>query len=195
MKATIAISLFLAIFAPHLKAQATKPLMRDAATHDELALKYSKTLQADPMAKLKSSKGADPSQVNQPQDLVKSSDILCFNGAATLIPKKAILNMPKSLESRLKFLPGSKIHSWADFFTMNRGWITTVEVSRVQAEGNQPLDEAVVERVHKSMNLVVATYLGGPISVLPPKVPAENANPAENAKAATVQNANTITRP
>ena len=186
MKPILAISLFLAA---HSAAQTTTPPMRDAATHDELALKYRKTLQADPMAQLKSVKGADPTLVNQPQDLVKSSDILCFNGAATLIPKKAILKMPKSLEARLKYLPGSKIQSWADFFAMNRGWITTVEVSRVQAEGNKPLDEAVAERVNKSTNLVVATYMGGPISVLPPKVP------AENAKAATVQNANPNTRP
>ena len=51
----------------------------------------------------------------------------------------------------------------------NRGWITTVEVSRVQAEGNLAIAEETRERIGKSMNLVVATYMGGPISVLPLK--------------------------
>ena len=71
--------------------------------------------------------------------------------------------------------------SWMDFFTLNRGWITTVEVSRVQAEGNEALAEEISTRIGKSTNLVVATYMGGPISVLPPKVPEEEKVSTETA--------------
>lgn len=154
----------------------TAPTMRDAVTHDQLSLAYRKAAQEDPMRKLKPAKGPDPSVVNQPEDLVASSDIMSFGGRATLVPKRAILHVPKNLEGRIKFVPGSAIVSWADFFALNRGWITTVEVSRVQAEGNDALAENISDRIQKSSNLVVATYQGGPISVLPLKIPEETAN-------------------
>ena len=56
-----------------------------------------------------------------------------------------------------------------------------MEVSRPQAEGNVPIDPKIAESIAKSSNLVVATYQGGPISVLPPKAPAENDKSAPNA--------------
>ncbi|MEO5713538.1 MAG: hypothetical protein ABIT37_08605 [Luteolibacter sp.] len=163
-------ALFLSML-PVLQAQGTRTVvMREAATHEDLTNVYRKAEQADPMRNLQPAKGSDPSVVNQPKDLVASSDIVCFGGTATLVPKHAILNIPKNLAGRLKYLPGSRIQSWADFFAMNRGWITTVEVSRVQAEGNKAIDEKISDRISKSSNLIVATYMGGPISVLPPKV-------------------------
>lgn len=147
--------------------------MRDAATHEELVLTYQKAAQNDPVRKLPPSKGVDPSVVNKPKSLIADSDILCFNGMATLVPKRAVLQIPKNLAGRLKYIPGSKLLSWADFYAVNRGWITTVEVSRVQAEGNSPLGEETQKQMTKSSNLIVATYQAGPISVLPPKVSAE----------------------
>lgn len=148
--------------------------MRDAATHDQLALNYRKAAQLDPMRTMQPAKGADPSVVNQPQGIISQSDVICYNGTATLVPKRAILNLPAAMQSRLKFQPGAKLMSWSDFHAMNRGWISTVEVSRVQAEGNEALKEEISTRIGKSSNLVVATYMGGPISVLPLKVPVEN---------------------
>jgi len=174
MKLIFAIPVLFAAVVPVLKAQGTRTVvMREAATHTDLTGVYRKSEQADPMRNMQPAKGSDPSIVNQPKDLVATSDILCFGGIATLVPKRAILNIPKNLQNRLTFLPGSNIRSWADFFALNRGWITTVEVSRVQAEGNKAMDEIIAERVRKSSNLVVATYQGGPISVLPPKVTVE----------------------
>ena len=148
--------------------------MRDAPTHEQLALIYRKAAQEDPMRKMQPAKGVDPSVTNQPKDLISRSDIICYNGTATLVPKRAILNLPAAMQSRLKFLPGSRLMSWSDFYALNRGWISTVEVSRLQAEGNEAFKEEISTRIGKSSNLVVATYLGGPISVLPLKIPAEN---------------------
>ncbi len=171
MKLTLVIPFLLVTAHQPLKAQGARVVvMREAATHTDLTGVYRKAEQADPMRNMKPAKGSDPSIVNQPKDLVATSDILCFGGAATLVPKRAILNAPKDLQGRLKFVPGSAILSWADFYALNRGWITTVEVSRVQAEGNKALDETISDRVSKSSNLVIATYMGGPISVLPMKV-------------------------
>ena len=108
---------------------------------------------------------------NRPQDLLSQSDILCFDGLATLVPKHAIMQIPETCAERLKIQPGAKIVGWADFFAANRGWITTIEISRVQAEGNEPVAEDTRKMMTQCRNLIVATYLGGPISLLPPKVP------------------------
>lgn len=152
-----------------ITAQAA-PKMRDAATHDQLSLALRKAELNDPMKNLQPAKGPDPSLVNQPKDLISQSDIISFNGLATLVPKRAILNLPPKMADRINKMPtGSRIQGWLAFYQQNRGWITTVEVSRRQAEGNDPLAEELAERVRKSSNLVVATYMGGPISVLPQK--------------------------
>lgn len=179
MKTILSITAMLAALAPAVHAQvAGKPQMRDAATHEQLSLAMRKAEQADPMRNLPPAKGGDPTLVNQPKDILATSDIVCFNGDATLVPKRAIMCIPKSMGGRLKFQPGSRIMGWADFYAKNRGWITTIEVSRVQAEGNKALDEQTTEKISRSTNLIVATYQGGPISVLPPKVPAQGAAPA-----------------
>ena len=107
-----------------------------------------------------------------------------------LVPKRAILHTPAAMSARIKLQPGSKIQTWADFFAVNRAWITTVEVSRAQAEGKLPLAEEVVKRIEKSTSVVVATYQGGPISVLAPKTPAPAQVPAAAPAPATVQTAN-----
>ena len=145
--------------------------MRDATTHEQLASRQREVQQADPMLALEPAKGPDPAKANRVPDLLSQSDIVCFGGRATLVPKQAILHVPANFAARLKFLPGAQIQNWAEFYAENRGWITTVEVSRVQAEGNQPMDEAITKRMADSTSLVVATYQGGPISVLPPKAP------------------------
>jgi hypothetical protein len=151
---------------------AEPPVMRDAATHDQLSLALRKADQTDPMKNLPATKGEDPSVANRPKDILSESDIISFRGLATLVPKRAILQIPKNHAELIKMEPGAKIVSWSDFYAANRGWITTVEVSRVQAEGNQPLAEDTLKFMGTCRNLMVATYKGGPISVLPLKEPA-----------------------
>jgi hypothetical protein len=145
------------------------PVMRDAATHEELVLALRKAEQKDPMKHLPVAKSADATVPKQPQSLLGESDIISFGGLATLVPKRAIIQIPKSCTERLKLEPGAKLVSWADFYALNRGWITTVEIALVQAEGKLPLAEDTRKQMTKSRNLVVATYQGGPISMLPPK--------------------------
>ena len=152
-------------------AHAEAPVMRDAATEEQLILAWRKAAQTDPMKNMTIVKGEDPSVMNRPQDLLSQSDILCFDGLATLVPKHAIMQIPETCAERLKIQPGAKIVGWADFFAANRGWITTIEISRVQAEGNEPVAEDTRKMMTQCRNLIVATYLGGPISLLPPKVP------------------------
>jgi hypothetical protein len=170
MKTLIPIGMFsLTLVAFGETEQQPKPVFRDAATHEELVLALRKAEQNDPMKVLPQSQGGDPSKVNQPLNLLEQSDIICFGDKATLVPKRAILSAPAKHKDRLALQPGVKIIGWSDFYVLNRGWITTVEVTRAQAEGNAALPEETQERIGKSTNLVVATYMGGPISVLPLK--------------------------
>lgn len=153
---------------------AAKPHFADSPSSEDLNRAYRKASQRDPMKTLEKIPGEDPTKVNQPVNLLEQSDIICFGGVATLVPKRAILAIPAKYKDCLKLKPGSRIVGWSDFFAVNRGWITTVEVSRVQAEGNKPLAKEVSERIGKSTNLVVATFMSGPISVLPLKQPETN---------------------
>lgn len=172
---TIPHALFLcaAVVLPAMAQPAAPTLqMRDAATHDELLLARRAAIQVDPMKHLAVATGEDPSKANQPTDILADSDIISFHGLATLVPKRAILQTPQAYAGYLKMEPGSRFVGWLDFYAANRGWITTVEVSREQAEGNVPVAEETQKFLSTNRNLVVATFKGGPISVLPLKEPA-----------------------
>jgi hypothetical protein len=160
---------------------ASKPVMRDAATHEQLAGQLRQVEAADPMKKLTPSEGKDPSKENQPGDLISRSDILCYRGMATLVPKGAILVNPPLVNDRLGMKAGAKIVPWMEFYAANRGWITTQEITLAQAEGKAPLPEAVTEQLKRSTNLVVATLQGGPISKLAPKAEQNPQQPATGA--------------
>ena len=152
--------------------------MRDAATHDQLSSQLRRVDSTDPMKKLAPAQGKDPSVENRPQDLLSRSDILCYRGLATLVPKGSILVTPPLVADRVGMKAGAKIVPWLDFFTANRGWIVTQEITLAQAEGKVPMSDAVTEKLLKSSNLVVATLQGGPISKLAPKPEAAPAQPA-----------------
>lgn len=143
--------------------------IRDVATHEQLTQTLQEALQADPMKSLPESVGEDPAPASRPPDLLSQSDIISFGGLATLLPKRAILQIPQHLASRMVLEPDAKLVSWAEFYAVNYGWITTVEVSRTQAEGNEAMAKESETLLSKSKNLVVATYQRGPISVLPLK--------------------------
>lgn len=155
--------------------KADQPVMRDVATHDQLARAMQQSQQADPMKSLPVSNAPDAS-LNLPKDLVSQSDFISFAGAATLVPKHAILKVPAGYADRIRFQEGSRILSWTEFFTANRNWITTIEVTPDQAGGKVPLSAETAEVIAKSSNLIVATFRGGPISLLAPKAPAETAS-------------------
>ena len=153
-----------------------KPVYRDAETHEQIVEKFRLNQEIDPMKNLVPSEGEDPSVKNRPKGLIESSDIISFNGYTTLVPKKSIIKIPPAYADRMDHhQPGNKVVGWLEFYTMNRGWITTVEVTPAQAEGREMLAEDLTDFLSKNRNLIVATYLSGPISMLPPKEPTEEA--------------------
>lgn len=167
MKSILLLSLMMPLA---LHAQA--PRIRDATTHEELAKTHRQAQQANSAQKLPEAKGPDLSTVKPIPDLISRSDILTFNGMTALVPKRAILNQPTAFATRINnFQQGSQIVRWPEFYEKNRGWITTLEVTRAQVEGKEPIDEKIVEKYRKSSNLVVATFKGGPVSVMPLREP------------------------
>jgi hypothetical protein len=146
-----------------------RPPMRKAPTNEELILQLrqnEKEMAAAPKSRSLSTT-VDPSVTYQPKDFISSSEILCYNGALTFVPKRAVLQFPKNLADRLKAQPGARVQNWPAFYAANRGWITTVEVSKIQAQGRQPLSEETAVHITKCGKLVVATFQGNPISVHP----------------------------
>jgi hypothetical protein len=115
--------------------------------------------------------GADPTVANRPQSLIARSEFISYGGMTSLVPKRAVLHVPKEMAERLGMKEGHEIGSWLDFLNANRGWIRTVPVTRVQAEGREAMPEATLKSFAKEKRLVIATYQDGPISIMPLKVP------------------------
>ncbi len=156
--------------------------MRDVVTHRELSARRQADKTADPIASsFEPAEASDPAKVNPPQDIVSTSDFLSSGGSVTLIPKRALLHVPDRLKDRTQIRDNMQIVTWSNFHTRNRSWITTVEVSRLQAEGNSPIDEKKMEQLKKTGDILIATMGGAPISVLPLKVPEDNAGEEEGA--------------
>ena len=143
---------------------------RDAATHSQLsmALKTSQQTNSLETGKLKvTTLEKDPSKTSVSNDFIENSDILCLNGSATFIPKRAVLNLPDRFSERFKLKKDSKVLTFPDFYLKNRSWIMTYEVTIEQAFGKEPFDEKKLEWLQRCGRVVVATFKKGPITVLP----------------------------
>ena len=109
-------------------------------------------------------------------DLLSQSDIICFNGLATLVPKRAVIAVPERYQSRLEFKTGAKLTTWDKFYASNRAWIGVLEVEFEQATGQKPFSETQATAMQNSSRMIVATYNKGPVSVLPLKEPSLSAD-------------------
>jgi len=155
--------------------------MRDVATHEELSNALRQAQAANPLNNFKAVEGEDKTEIYRPESLLATSDIISFNGLTTLVPKRAILAMPDSMKDRIgRHVEGHRLVQFQEFLHANRGWVSAVEVTRAQAQGREKLPESLTERVGKSTSLIVATFNGGPISVLPLREPDPNATDTES---------------
>lgn len=163
--------------------QATSAPTSDAPTHQQLLERQAQAKEA--AANQAASQPAqvqlavDPAKANKPQSLLARSEVLSFGGAATLVPKRAIIHKPQSLASRIGMASGVRLQPWKEFYAANRGWISTMEVTRAQAEGKEPFTEEMAKSVAQSSSIIVATFSGDPITVFPapPKEAAASSTP------------------
>ncbi|MCU0795889.1 MAG: hypothetical protein MUF31_08140 [Akkermansiaceae bacterium] len=166
---------------------AEPPVMRDAATHDDL-VRVHRAEQARAATETSThfvpAEGADPSVENAPGGILERSDIIRFGELATIVPKGAILHIPAAFADRVGEIGNARLVIWPEFYAVNRAWIDACEIPREVAEGNQRLDEKLELKFNEGGRLVVAVLAGGPVSRLPfkPAEPAPDAGtPAETA--------------
>lgn len=150
--------------------QQAKPEFRDAATHEQLVAKRRAMANMNPVANLPDDVGEDPTVVNKIGNLLENSDVITFNGLTTLVPKNAIVMIPEKYSGVLNNpATGTKVVSWLEFYSVNRSWISTVEITFTQARGDAPVAPETLEHLGKSGNMIVAVLQNGPISMMPPK--------------------------
>lgn len=170
--------------APFVQPAASNAGMRDVVTHDELAARLAdedreRAARPAPPAAPAPPPAAEAREEWKPVDLLKRSEFLSCSGVSTLVPKGSVLNVPAGYQARMQFTEGNRIVPWAEFFRANRGWISTHEVSRKQAEADEPLSPEALEAIAKNPRVVVATLSGGPITVLRKPTAAPAAAPAD----------------
>ncbi len=149
-----------------------RPPMRVAPTNEQLVLQLRQARQeeADRPAP-QAPPSQDATTLERPADLISRSEILCFRGYLTLVPKRAVLQYPEQYADRLKPVQGAKIQTFPQFLAANRNWISTFEVSRAQAQGKDPLEKDARANMSKTGNLIIATFQGNPIEVMPLVLP------------------------
>lgn len=155
-----------------LAEQEAEVQFRTNVSHDDLVAVQKRQMAAggDPIHGVTPIEKADFKQIEAPGDILDRSDFITANGLVTLVPKRAILHIPAEYKENIKASAEARLVSWAEFLVANRGWIETYEVTRKQAEGKREIAEERWANFTESKKLVVATLLGGPISVLPPHV-------------------------
>lgn len=138
--------------------------------------------QNDPIRKLgpRAGEPGDPASRFTRRDLIRESAVLSRGTVMTLLPKRAILHLPETLKDSTGVKEGSTLVSWQEFLNSNRSWIRTVEVSRERAIGQKPFSVKEAEALRSSGRIVVATFQGGPIAVLPSSFPeSDNREPGD----------------
>jgi hypothetical protein len=183
MKSLLSLTLITAAtaYAQQTPQAATSAPMRDVTRHEDIAARQQQDREKATNAVAATESTVDPSKTNKPPTLMSRSEILCFEGIAALVPKRAVINKPKALEDRLGLSEGARLVSWEEFYNANRGWLKTMEVTRKHAEGKEPLSEEDAKTLQGSSAVIVAVYHGSPISVLPlkPQEPVKTESPAQ----------------
>lgn len=103
------------------------------------------------------------------EGLISRSTIISSGRYWTIVPKGAVLHVPKLYHNRVDSKRKGRLIPWRQFFAMNRSWITAQEVTMEVATGSEALSDKAKVSHHKVGRLVVAVLKGGPISVLKPK--------------------------
>ncbi len=108
--------------------------------------------------------------------IISQSTILSDGTNWTLVPNGAVLHLPASLKARIAARPEGRLLPWIEFLTLNRGWITTSEVTFAQATGENPLPAERAAFWTRQDKIVVAVHQSGPISVRTPESSTQTAS-------------------
>lgn len=103
--------------------------------------------------------------------LMEMSSAIQSGTGFILVPKGSVLFQPARLNDKRVAKPLGKLMDWSEFMRSNRSWITTYEVTSDQVTGKTPIPPDDMERFQKGGCIVLATFQGGPITVIKPASP------------------------
>lgn len=120
----------------------------------------------DPMIRLVSPPEGNSNVVRTgTQSIIHDSTILHDGKNWTLIPKEAVVFLPKAMKSKVNARPVGTLMPWAEFLTKNQSWVTTSDVTFDHAAGNEEIPAGISKAWASQNKIVVAVHHGGPISV------------------------------
>ena len=99
------------------------------------------------------------------QSIINESTILHDGKNWTLVPKNAVVFLPKAMKSRVNTSPVGTLLPWSAFLKKNHDWVTTNEVTFEQAAGSEEISAKTTAAWSKENKIVVAVHHDGPISV------------------------------
>ncbi len=94
------------------------------------------------------------------------SIILSDGEKFTLVPVGSILHLPEALRSRVLVKPQGDFTFWPSFLKRNEVWLGAKEVSLSLSRGNEKEAKSLLQSLSRDPRLLVATYKGGPITIL-----------------------------
>lgn len=116
--------------------------------------------------------GVSSAQDSSAFDIYQISDVLNDRGVYTMVPKSAVIHVPRGMERKLQRQSKSKYVSFEKFIRTNCVWIQKMPVNVSQATGQAPIDPIRLENMRKLGKVVIAVHKGEPISVkLPATLP------------------------
>jgi hypothetical protein len=136
---------------------------------DEQTLR--KQAAATPSFKAQLSKKAKPLKNQAPaiqSSLWRNSIIISDGEKFTLVPVGSILHLPANLRPRIIAKPQGDFTFWPSFLKRNQTWLGAKEVSLSLSRGNVREADALQKSLVGNPRLLIATYKGGPITILEP---------------------------
>lgn len=130
---------------------------------EEMAARAQASRSVQPAAS-KPAEGETRTVARASDDVLTSSQILAANGQWTLVPKNAIVHVPKNLSRYVVEAPAGKMIPWTDFLIANRSWLNNLEITMDEASGKTPIKPVLVQSWATQGKIVVTTYKGGAIS-------------------------------
>jgi hypothetical protein len=140
---------------------------RDVVDEDSLRQKVAST----PNLKSQLSAKTKPLRSQAPvieSSLWRSSIILTDGEKFTLVPTGSILHLPPELRARVISKPEGDFMFWPAFLERNVSWLSAKEVTLTLSRGNAQEAKVLLKSLSGDSHLVVATYKGGPITILEP---------------------------
>ena len=108
-----------------------------------------------------------PAAVTESPGIYTGSIILRHGSTHTVVPKNSVIHLPDHLQGKITRSPEGRYIPWPKFYTANRSWLLTHQVTLDQASGKDPIKPNARTQLKSINRIVVSVYQNHPISKLP----------------------------